>query len=91
MSLALAGYGDKEWRTHVVVDGEEGEYLVEYYTSQDEPDVNYIGGVDYISVSREGFEFNLADVMSKDELIALEDRIIERENEMGDPSNDPRY
>ena len=67
---------------------EEHDVIVHYWTSAEEPDVNYAGGLDIETVVIKGDEIvNQLSKMSSYEIESLQERITNIENDKYDPEN----
>tara|TARA_R110000796_G_scaffold204898_1_gene320944 strand:- start:64 stop:324 length:261 start_codon:yes stop_codon:yes gene_type:complete len=79
-------YGDKKWATFCEVDEVELDVMIFYNTSPAEREVNWAGGLDITGVYFED-EGCMLESMSPEEIDALEERVIEHENESHDSDN----
>ncbi len=81
-------YGLMSCSTFAEINEEEHDVVVHYWTSAEEPDVNYAGGLDIETVVIKGSDIvNQLSKMSSYEIESLQERITNIENDKYDPEN----
>ena len=78
-------YGDQYLDTYLELEGVENDVRVHYESSPDEPENNFYGGVEIISVMLKGWD--VLGLMNEAERDDLYQRVTEYENDRWDPSN----